>query len=97
MGHPTELAHGILMPTQCYPLFENALRHAAGRTAAEHTAVIAELWAGFSRVAATNPYAVDRTCTPRRRSRRSPRRTASSGSRTRSTWCPTPTSTRRAQ
>ncbi|HKY14699.1 MAG TPA: hypothetical protein VJM33_07210 [Microthrixaceae bacterium] len=61
MGHPAELAAGILMPTQCYPLFENALRHEAGRTADEHTAVIAEMWAGFSQVAAGNPFAVDRT------------------------------------
>jgi acetyl-CoA C-acetyltransferase len=61
MGHPAELARGIAAPTQVYPILENALRHNAGRTAAEHTAVIAELWAGFSRVAAGNPYAVDRT------------------------------------
>jgi acetyl-CoA C-acetyltransferase len=61
MGHPAELELGILLPTSCYPLFENALRHEAGRTAAEHSAVIGELWAGFSRVAAGNPYAVDRT------------------------------------
>lgn len=61
MGHPDELAHGIFLPTQCYPLFENAIRHRAGRTAAEHTAAISELWAGFSRVAADNPYAIDRT------------------------------------
>lgn len=61
MGHPSEMAKGLIMPTACYPLFENALRHEAGRTAAEHTAAIAELWAGFSEVASRNPYAVDRT------------------------------------
>jgi len=61
MGHPAELARGILMPTQCYPMFENAIRHRHGRTAAEHTAVIAELWSRFSQVAATNPHAVDPT------------------------------------
>ena len=60
MSHPAELARGILLPTQAYPMFENALRHRSGRTAAEHTAAIARLWAGFSAVAATNPYAVDR-------------------------------------
>jgi len=60
MGHPAELAHGVLLPTQCYPLFENAIRHQHGRSAAEHTDRIARLWAGFSKVAATNPYAVDR-------------------------------------
>ncbi len=36
MGHAAELALGILMPTQAYPLFENALRHESGRSAAEH-------------------------------------------------------------
>ena len=61
MGHPLELSRGILMPTQAYPLFENALRHAAGRTAAEHSAHIAEMWSRFSEVAARNPYAWDRT------------------------------------
>ncbi len=60
MGHPAEIAHGIFLPTQCYPLFENALRHAAGHTAEEHSRFIAELWAGFSAVAATNPHALDR-------------------------------------
>jgi acetyl-CoA C-acetyltransferase len=61
MGHPAELEMGIVLPTSCYPLFENALRHESGRTAAEQAALIGELWAGFSRVAAGNPYAVDRT------------------------------------
>lgn len=61
MAHPAELAQGIFLPTQMYPLFESALRHRAGRTAAEHTAMIAKLWEGFSAVAAHNPYAVDRT------------------------------------
>jgi len=59
LGHPAELAHGILMPTQCYPLFESALRHAAGRSAEEHQRFLGELWAGFSAVAASNPYAWD--------------------------------------
>ncbi len=61
LGHAAELELGIMLPTSCYPLFENALRHEAGRTAAEQSALIGELWAGFSRVAAANPYAVDRT------------------------------------
>lgn len=57
LGHAAEAARGILLPTQSYPLFENALRHAAGRTMDEHLAVVGEMWAGFSRVAAENPYA----------------------------------------
>lgn len=60
MGHPAELARGIALPTQAYPMFENALRHEAGHTEEEHRRFLGELWAGFSAVAATNPYAVDR-------------------------------------
>ena len=57
MAHPVEVERGILMPTQTYPLFENALWHDSGRTLEEHLAVVGEMWAGFSRVAAANPYA----------------------------------------
>lgn len=57
MAHPVEVERGVVMPTQCYPLFENALWHASGRTLDEHLAVVGEMWAGFSRVAAKNPYA----------------------------------------
>ena len=57
IGHPAELAHGIVLPTQAYPMFENALWHDSGRTMAEHLAVVGEMWAGFSRVAAANPHA----------------------------------------
>ena len=32
MSHPAEVARGIIMPTQAYPLFENALWHESGRT-----------------------------------------------------------------
>ena len=39
MGHAAELELGIMLPTPCYPLFENALRHEAGRTAAEQSAL----------------------------------------------------------
>ena len=52
-----EQARGIMMPTQVYPLFENALRAAAGRSIEAHQVLISELWARFSEVAATNPYA----------------------------------------
>lgn len=57
MSHPAELAHGIAMPVQVYPIFETSLRAAAGRTPEAHLTHIAELWAGFSRVAAQNPHA----------------------------------------
>ena len=61
MGHPAELAHGIIKPVDTYPLFETALMHAAleehpGRTHAEQLAEVAEMWSGFSRIAAGNPY-----------------------------------------
>ena len=57
LGHPAEMARGIFLPTQSYPLFESALWHASGRTLDEHLAAVGEMWAGFSRVAADNPYA----------------------------------------
>jgi acetyl-CoA C-acetyltransferase len=56
-GHPAELALGIAMPTQAYPVFETALWHDSGRSLEEHLRAIGELWAGFARVAADNPYA----------------------------------------
>ena len=57
LGHPAEMARGIFLPTQSYPLFETALWHASGRTQEEHLEAVGEMWAGFSRVAAANPYA----------------------------------------
>ena len=55
--HPNEVARGIYMPTQVYPLFEQALRHRADRSVDEHLVHVGELWAGFSAVAAQNPHA----------------------------------------
>lgn len=55
-----EAARGLDRPTSVYPLFENALRAAAGETVADHQARVAALWARFSAVAATNPYAWSR-------------------------------------
>jgi acetyl-CoA C-acetyltransferase len=52
-----EMARSLVMPTQVYPIFENALRAAAGRSIDEHQVVLSELWSRFSDVAATNPYA----------------------------------------
>jgi acetyl-CoA C-acetyltransferase len=56
-----ELAHGLDRPRQVFPLFENALRAAAGEGIDEHQERVARLWAGFSEVAASNPYAWSRT------------------------------------
>jgi len=55
-----ELARGLDRPLRVYPLFENALRHVAGRSVADHTALVAALWSRFSAVAASNPYAWSR-------------------------------------
>ncbi|HUO47337.1 MAG TPA: acetyl-CoA acetyltransferase [Acidimicrobiales bacterium] len=52
-----ELARGLDRPLRVYPLFENALRHVAGRSVPEHTAAVAALWSRFSAVAAGNPFA----------------------------------------
>ena len=57
MGHPAELAKAIVAPIQAYPMFETALMHSSGLAPAEHLAVVGEMWAGFSRVAADNPNA----------------------------------------
>ena len=55
--HPGEMARHVYMPTQVYPLFEQALRHAAGRSVDDHLVHVSELWAGFAAVAAANPHA----------------------------------------
>jgi acetyl-CoA C-acetyltransferase len=57
MIHAAEMARGIVMPVQVYPMFEQALRIAAGRSIDEHLVRISELWARFSEVAASNPNA----------------------------------------
>jgi acetyl-CoA C-acetyltransferase len=61
MTHPAEAARGIHLPVQVYPLFESAVRAAAGTPPDDHLAAIGELWSRFSRVAATNPHAWSRT------------------------------------
>jgi acetyl-CoA C-acetyltransferase len=52
-----EAAHQAAIPTQVYPLFESALRAAAGRSLDEHRRVVSELWARFAAVAGTRPAA----------------------------------------
>ena len=64
MSHPAEQALGIYMPVQIYPMFETAIRAAAGRTVDEQRLVASDLWSRFSAVAARNPNAwlqVERT------------------------------------
>jgi len=52
-----EAAQGMLMPVQYYAIMENALRHADGQSIDDHRAFLGDLYASFSRVAATNPHA----------------------------------------
>src|SRR5579862_5522827 len=54
---PLEADLGLLMPVTQYSLMECALRHADGTSIEAHRREVAELWAGFSRVAADNPAA----------------------------------------
>ena len=55
-----EQAHWAVAPTHIYPLFETALRAAAGRSVDEHQAAVGSLWARFAAVAADNPHAWSR-------------------------------------
>ena len=57
MNHPAERERHIVMPVQVYPMFETAVRAAAGRTVDEQSQLSSELYARFSEVAAANPYA----------------------------------------
>ena len=57
MSHPDERARHIVMPVQVYPMFETAVRAAAGRTVQQQQVLSSELYARFSEVAAANPYA----------------------------------------
>ena len=52
-----EQARGIVMPVQVYPMFETAIRAAAGRSVDEHNVLVSELWQRFNAVAVDNPYA----------------------------------------
>lgn len=52
-----EMTNGLGAPTQTYPAFEHALRTRLGLSREAHMALMSELWAGFSEVAATHPYA----------------------------------------
>ncbi len=51
---------GLIAPIVVYPLIENALRVASGRSAAHHLEAISQLWARFSEVAADHPSAWSR-------------------------------------
>lgn len=64
MQDPTEVAAGLDRPAFVYPLFEQAIRIASGRSPEAHRDAIAGLWARFNEVAVGNPNAwVRRSCT----------------------------------
>lgn len=52
-----EFAHGIGIPVQTYPLFEQAIRARQGASVAQHLLAMGRLLHGFSEIAAVNPYA----------------------------------------
>ena len=57
-GHSAlEAAVGLDRPAHVYPVIENALRAAHGRTIADHQRFLGDLFAPFTEVAATNPHA----------------------------------------
>lgn len=58
--HDLEAAASLLLPVHFYPLFENALRAAAGEGIDEHQSRVARLWSVFSEVASRNPHAWSR-------------------------------------
>lgn len=65
LGHPGEWARRVMMPVEIYPLFENALRARRGWSIEDHRDRLGGLWAGFSEIAVTNPYAwIRRAYTP---------------------------------
>ncbi len=53
----SEIAHGLHMPINVYPMFENAIREHRGQNFEEHQNQIGELMAPFSQVAARHPQA----------------------------------------
>ena len=52
-----EMAHGIGIPVQTYPLFENAIRAQLGNNVDKHLRHMGKLMAPFTGVANDNPYA----------------------------------------
>jgi len=52
--------YDLYLPVYVYPLFETAIRAAAGRTPDEHRLSMARLWERLSRVASANPHAWSR-------------------------------------
>ncbi|MCK0174076.1 acetyl-CoA acetyltransferase [Mycolicibacterium sp. F2034L] len=60
MAHDADIRIGLDRPAYVYPMFEQAVRIAAGETLDEHRRRIGDVWAQFSAVAADNPHAWSR-------------------------------------
>jgi acetyl-CoA C-acetyltransferase len=60
MAGPAEIRIHLDRPAYVYPMFEQAVRIAAGESPDEHRRRIGELWSQFSGVAAKNPHAWSR-------------------------------------
>jgi acetyl-CoA C-acetyltransferase len=60
MAGPAEQRIELVRPAHVYPLFEQALRIAAGESSDDHRRRIGELWSQFSAVARNNPHAWSR-------------------------------------
>jgi len=56
-GTDYENAHGLFLPSNTYPLFENALRARRGLSPREHSLAIGRMFSRFTQTAAKNPYA----------------------------------------
>lgn len=56
-GTDHENAHGLFLPSNTYPLFENALRSRRKLSIDEHNLRIGKMFTRFTEVAAKNPYA----------------------------------------
>lgn len=61
---PLARKYGLLTPIDVYPLYENATRAAWGQSLAEGQQETAQIWSGFSEVAAANAYAWMRRAVP---------------------------------
>ena len=55
--HEYERAKGISRAIQVYPMYDNAIRHAAGETLDAHIERVSELWSRFNDAAQRNPNA----------------------------------------
>ena len=64
MAGPAEIRINLDRPAYVYPMFEQAVRIAAGEAPDAHRRRIGELWSQFSAVAAANPHAWSREEVP---------------------------------